>query len=399
MCYGVSILSRTSLSAVGVEAAVRYEASAATLAIFSVLQLVVYGVLQIPVGLMLDRFGARTIITCGMATMAIGQLVLALSHSVPEAIIARVLVGAGDAMVFPSILRILPGWFPARRVPLIVQATSLLGQFGQIVAVIPLHTLVQLNGWTAAFLSVAGFAGLAAVIAIAFVREKARTSVASPTPRRHELLTNIAIAWKQPGTRLAFWIHFTTPFAATTFALVWGFPFLTESEGTDTATAGNLITLYVLAGIIVGPVIGTISGSFASRRLHVTLTAVLLQVTVWTAVIVWPGPAPLPLLIALMIALATGNPGSMVAFDCARAHNPTHRLSTATGIVNMAGFIAALIAIYLVGLTLDLQGARPGQYTQQALRTAMCSQYLIWTVGLVGIAITHRKAVRNSSVP
>ncbi|MGK3925302.1 hypothetical protein ABI066_16305, partial [Enterococcus faecium] len=71
----------------------------------------------------------------------------------------------------------------------------------------------------------------------------------------------------------------------------------------------------------------------------------------------WPGPAPLWLLIVLMLALSTGGPASMIAFDHARTFTPSHRLSTATGIVNGGGFLAALLAILFIGIAMDVQGA------------------------------------------
>ena len=100
--YILSITNRTSLSAVGVDAAVRFDADASTLSLFAVIQLFVYGAMQIPVGLLLDRFGARPIITVGMFLMAVGQLVMAFAPDVTVAILARMLLGAGDAAVFPA---------------------------------------------------------------------------------------------------------------------------------------------------------------------------------------------------------------------------------------------------------------------------------------------------------
>lgn len=61
--------------------------------------------------------GARPIIAIGMVLMSAGQLVMALSPDVGVAIFARMLLGAGDAAVFPSVLRLIATWFPAQRGP------------------------------------------------------------------------------------------------------------------------------------------------------------------------------------------------------------------------------------------------------------------------------------------
>ncbi len=107
------------------------------------------------------------------------------------------------------------------------------------------------------------------------------------------------------------------------------------------------------------------------RSLALVLPAVGVQMAAWIAVIALPDTAPIWLLYVLAVALATGGPASMIAFDHARTHNPSHRLSTATGVTNAGGFIAALIAIFLIGLALDLQGAgTPETYTLEAFRLA-----------------------------
>ena len=121
----------------------RFDADASALSLFAVLQLAVYGAMQIPVGLLLDRFGARPIITTGMVLMAVGQLVMAFAPDVGIAIVARMLLGAGDAAVFPSVLRLIAMWFPDRQAPVLVQMTGIVGQPGQLLAILPLAALLH----------------------------------------------------------------------------------------------------------------------------------------------------------------------------------------------------------------------------------------------------------------
>src|SRR4051794_4231738 len=153
--YTVAVFHRSSLGVAAVEAQERFSAGASAVSLFLVLQLAVYAALQVPVGLALDRFGARLMILAGALTMAAGQLVLALASDVPTAVAARVLVGAGDAMTFISVLRIVSSWFPGRTVPLITQLTGLLGQLGSIAAAYPLLTLLHGTSWQVTFLGAA----------------------------------------------------------------------------------------------------------------------------------------------------------------------------------------------------------------------------------------------------
>jgi len=400
----LAITNRTSLAAVGVDAADQFQADAATLSMFAVVQLAMYGGMQIPVGVLLDRFGARPIMVAGMLLMAIGQLTMALSPSVGVAILARVLLGAGDAAVFPGVLRLIALWFPAQRAPVMVQLTGIVGQSGQLVALLPLAAFLHATSWTIAFGSIAGLGILFAVLVALLIRNRppelaADVSVDTDTGAIRVVTSSIdtgvgiRAAWAHPGTRLAFWSHFTTPFAGSAFILLWGMPFLTAGEGLSTSAAASIISTYVVVGMVVGPVMGDLSRRIPHLRSRVlVLPAIGVQLAAWIAVIAWPGPAPLWLLIALAVALAMGGPASMIAFDHARTHNPAHRLSTATGVTNAGGFLAALLAILMIGLALDLQGAgTPATYSLEAFRWAFLTQVPLWLVGAAFIIRERRR--------
>lgn len=402
--YILSVTNRSSLSAVGVDAAVRFDADASTLSMFAVIQLAVYGAMQIPVGLLLDRFGARPIITIGMALMAVGQLVLAFAPDVGWAIAARMLLGAGDAAVFPSVLRVIAVWFPERQAPFMVQLTGLVGQSGQILAVLPLAALLHATSWTVAFGSLAGLGVLFTVLTFAVIRNRpagrtADVSVDTQTGTMHvvrssaDLRQGFRESWGHPGTRLAFWSHFTTPFSGTAFVLLWGFPFLTIGQGLTPAMASLLFTVYVVFGVLVGPVIGALSSRHPTHRSRLlVLPVIAIQAAGWLAVIMWPGTAPLWLLFVLAFAMSTGGPGSMIGFDHARTFNPSHRLSTATGITNVGGFLAALLAILLIGIAMDAQGAgTPERYTLDAFRLAFLTQVPLWFIGSLFIVIERKR--------
>lgn len=402
--YVVSVTNRTSLAAVGVDAAVRFDADASVLSLFAVIQLAVYACMQIPVGLLLDRVGARPVIAAGMLLMALGQAAIALATDVDVAIAARVLLGAGDAAVFPSVLRVIATWFPAQRAPLLVQLTGIVGQAGQLVAVLPLAFLVHATTWSIAFGSLAGLGALFAVLTWAIIRNRppgrtADVSVDTDTGTIQvvrsaaDLREGFRASWGHPATRLSFWAHFTTPFAGTAFVMLWGFPFLTAGEGMAPATASLVMTVFVLSGIVLGPLIGALSMRLPMRRSRLlVLPVVAIQATAWIVVIAWPGPAPTWLLFALAIALATGGPASMIAFDVARAYNPEHRLSTATGIVNGGGFFAGLLAILFIGVTLNLLGAgSPDTYSLEAFRLAFLTQIPLWVLGSVFIVVERRR--------
>lgn len=119
LAYIVAVLDRTTLGVSGLDAADRFSAGPSVLSTFVVLQVVVYAGAQVPAGLLLDRYGSRVLIVTGAALMAAGQVTAGADGLAPLALGARAIVGLGDAVTFISVLRLVPHWFPPRRVPLL----------------------------------------------------------------------------------------------------------------------------------------------------------------------------------------------------------------------------------------------------------------------------------------
>src|SRR3954468_22690946 len=144
--YTAAVFNRASLGVASLQAQHRFHASAGELSTFAVLQLAVYAAMQIPVGVVLDRFGTRRLVAAGAVVMAAGQVTLAVAHGVGFAVLARVLVGMGDAMTFISVLRLVGLWFAPRHIPLVTQLTGIIGQLGQVAAALPLVALLRHEG-------------------------------------------------------------------------------------------------------------------------------------------------------------------------------------------------------------------------------------------------------------
>lgn len=392
--YAVAVFHRASLGVAGVQAQERFDAGASAVSLFLVLQLVVYAGMQVPVGVALDRFGSRRLILAGALTMAAGQAVLALAGDVPTAVAARVLVGAGDAMTFVSVLRVVGFWFPGRTVPLVTQLTGILGQFGQIAAAYPLVALLQRTSWETTFLGGAAVSVLVAVLVLVALRDAPPGTEPAAPADLAEVRRALALTWRESGTRIGLYTHLVTQFSGTVFALLWGYPFLVLGQGLSPATAAGLLTLLVLVGIGVGPLLGRLCGRWPLRRSDLVFGILGATVVMWTVVLLWPGPAPLWLLVALVVVLGTNGPGSMIGFDYARTWNPAERQGSASGVVNVGGFVASLLTVLAVGAVLDL--LTPGastDYSLDAFRAAFAVQYLFWAIGLVGV-VRHRRQLR-----
>lgn len=392
LAYASAVLQRTTFGVAGVEAVGRFDAPAGILGSFVVLQLLVYAGLQVPVGVLLDRYGTRLLGVIGALVMAAGQVTMGLADSAPQGILARILVGAGDAMTFGSVIRLVPSWFPPSQVPLLTQLTGLLGQCGQIASAVGFAHALRTAGWTPAFLGAAAVAGVSAVLALTCIRN-APPGLA-PVDEHVDpgrLRDQIAATWRSPGTRLGLWTHYATCFSPMVFAMMWGFPYLVNGEGLPPATASALFTLYVVASLPCGPLFGGLTRRYPLRRSSLVFAVVGANLVPWIALLAWPGRAPLWLHVVLALGLATGGPGSAIGFDFARTSNPAHRLGTANGIVIMGGFTGALLSILLIGVVIDVL-TRADLSPLLTYRLAMATQVPMFLLGLWGVLASRRTA-------
>ena len=165
---------------------------------------------------------------------------------------------------------------------------------------------------------------------------------------------SLSHAWRQPGTRLGLWSHFTVQFSGTVFAMTWGYPFLISAQGLDPGNRFRPDDAVRGRRHCRRAADGQLRRAAPPAAVHHGAADLRGHRRGWAAVLLMPGRAPLWLLAGLVVVLAVGGPGSMIGFDFARTFNPAHRIGTATGIVNVGGFIAALVAIYLIGLVLDV---------------------------------------------
>ena len=280
---------------------------------------------------------------------------------------------------------------------MVTQLTGMIGQVGVIAAAVPMTAALSSFGWGRTF-GVSGAIGVLLGAVLFVVVRDAPGGIDSVSGRvpLSAVRSELRASWAEPGTRLGLWTHFTAQFSVTVFTLLWGFPYLTESEGVSATTAGVLITTTTLSAVVVGPLLGTLVSRRPYHRSTLVLLIVATIVAAWTVVLAWPGGAPLAVLVVLMVAMGMGGQAAMIGFDFVRSFNPGHRLGGASGIVNQGGFVATLLVIVAIGLVLDaLTPADAQGYSAEAFTAAMCTQYVAWAVGVAQIVRYRGRARRR----
>lgn len=391
--YVLAVFHRTSLGVAGLQATERFGISSSQLSTFTIVQVFVYAAMQLPVGALLDRFGSKRLLGVGLTLLTVAQFAFAYVDSFALALGCRVLLGMGDAMVFISVLRLVALWFSPRRTPMVSQLTGVVGQLGALAAAGPFAAALNTFGWTPSYAVTAGFGVVSGVALVLLVSDSPYADQHREQVKLRALTRTLKAAWLVPGTRLGLWSHFTSQFAANVFTMLWGFPFLVAGQGLSRSAASVLLMTMTVTSIASSPVIGTLTVRYPFSRSTVVLWIVGAAIVAWTTVLVWPGRAPLWLLVVLVVVIAVGGPGSMIGFDMARTFNPPTRIGSASGIVNTGGFVATLTAVALVGVVLDrVAPAGPSTWNVDAFRIAMTVQYPAWVLGIVQVLRYRRKA-------
>lgn len=393
LVYLLAVFHRSSLGVAGLLAERRFGITPAQLSVFILLQLGVYAAMQIPTGVLVDRYGPRRLLVVASLLMASAQLLFAVAPSYPIALLARALLGCGDALTFVSVLRFAATHFSPRRYPVMVALTSTVGTVGNVLATLPLSRALDTIGWGASFAIAAGLSAVTGAAAWLLISDP----TPMPTPVRGivEIRNGVAgvahrvrAAWSLAGTRLGFWMHFACMSSAMAFGMLWGHPYLVRGAGFSTADAGAVLMYGVIGAVVLGPLFGWLIGHRPGTRVPLALGICLLTITGWIlAVTIWGDHPPRPYVLVLFVVMALGIPTAMAAFAVARDYNHAHTLGTASGVVNVGGFLATVLIALGIGWVLDGLGGT----TPHTLRLAALVAIAVQVFGTVQMAIWLRR--------
>ncbi|WP_166864718.1 nitrate/nitrite transporter [Salinibacterium sp. ZJ70] len=400
--YLIAVVQRTSFGVAGVEATELLDTTASAVSVVAVVQIIVYAVLQIPVGVLVDRVGATPLIIIGACTMAAGQALLAFADSMWLALVARVLVGAGDAATFVSVLRLIPGWFQGPIVPQLSQWVGMSGQLGQVISAFPFALVLHSWGWTPAFLLAAGAGFVSAVIALAFVRRAPENLSTGEFLAIDPLERGLRASLSRTGTHVGFWAHLVAGTTPTLIGIMWGYPFLTAGLGYPTAVASAVFTMIVAGSLVTGPVVGWLIARYPMRRSDLVLVMTWTTMLLLAVVLVWPTTPPVWLVAILFFTIGWCSPASLIGIDVARSSNPLHAAGTATGFANSGGFVGGFIGMLAVGVVLDLvnhvrvdAGEVSQLYSLDGFRAAFASVFVIIGVSTIVLLILRGRTRRH----
>lgn len=370
-----------------------FNINAAEVGLLSSFYLYAYGAMQIPVGSLSDRFGARRLLTFGCLFCALGSFLFGWATSLALAEIGRFFIGFGSAVGFIAVIYVSTHWFPQNRWALLIGIGNSLGMLGAFCGQGPLSYAIEAWTWRPVVIGLAVIGTVLGVVIYLVVRNDPK-GVQKTEKETITLSKSLAIVSKNPKTwfiALASGCYYSSLLA---FGALWGIPFLKSVHGLSTSMASFATSMIYLGFVFGGPVIGYLSDHLSHRKplllIFVSLTICALSPLIYISKI--------PVIGIFILLLMSGifASGQLLTYTFAIESNPIGVKATSVGFVNAMVFAVGSIMQPLIGFFLDLywshqmsQGARV--YSPENYKVA-----LSWFPALLVLSFVLLLFVRES---
>jgi len=318
-----------------------------------------YVFMQVPTGVLADRWGPRKLLTAGACVASLGAFLFAAAPTILVANIGRLLIGGSVGVAWVSVLKLSTGWFPSRRFALTSGLALLCGLLGAVSAGVPLRILVNHFGWRPVmFFSAVG----ALVIAISLwiiVRddpsERGYKSFApsdrAESDRPWSILSGLSKVFRYKNT----WLLTLAPGGIVgpvlAFSGLWGVPFFTTHYGLSPVKSAALTSTLLVAWGVGGPLLGGLSDRIGLRK-PLYLGGCIISCVGWGLILFVQG-LPVWLLTELMIFVGLASGAMIIGFVFAKESVPSPLAGTVTGVCNMGVMMGPMLLQPVMGLVLD----------------------------------------------
>ena len=313
-----------------------------------------YAVMQIPVGVLLDRFGVRRLLTIASLLCAAGCLLFGSAHAVWVAGVGRFLIGLGSAFAAVSCLHISATWFPHRYFAALVGVMVSIGMLGAVAGEGPMALMVETFHWRPSMLLLGGIGVVLALLIGVIVRDKTieNESGAQCAKLQSQFWSGIAHVLKNKQA----WVIAVCGglmFAPTpVLSSLWGVPFLVKVYHISRPMAATLVSLLFIGWIVGAPFFGWFSDRIKKRRPPLFISS-LGTFTVLMLIVHCPHYFNTVSMGLLLFLFGIFSSAFLLAFSLMRENNPPEINATSLGFMNMLNTVGAAIAEPLVGWILD----------------------------------------------
>ena len=372
-----------------------FNVSAATIGLLASIQFLIYTGLQIPMGILADRFGPNYFLIVGAILTGIGTIIYSLGTHEIVLFLARILTGMGDATIWVNMMLILGKWFSAKEFVRLVGFAGMTGSLGFLLATVPFSAWILLLGWRGAFFSTGVVLCLCGVLLYfiliikpnkIFFEETVVVKEAIVREKTSVLLRRIVLS-KQAWA--LFFCHFGVVGAYVGFIGSWAVPYGMNVYGMTRSDASELIMIGLIGALIGAPLTSWISSRLETiKRPYLVVQLVILLS--WCCFLLFNGHPPFVALVVLFFIIGYGYGASALTFAIVRQSFPISESGIVSGFANTGGFLSAVLLPLFFGLILD--------HFQSAVGSSANGYYysffipvIFSIIGLIGVACIKEK--------
>lgn len=369
---------------------VEFGVTATTIGLLTSIQFFVYTGLQIPMGLLADRFGPNFFLIIGAMLTGVGTIIYSVGSNEFLLFFARILTGIGDATIWVNMVLILGHWFSQKEFAKLIGVAALTGSLGFLLATYPFALWINLLGWREAFFSLGLVLVLCSILLYVVLITKPKHSLFIKNEmvqeKTHLLLTRI---FSSRQAWALFLCHFGIVGTYVGFISSWGVPYGIEMYAMSRTDASQLIMLGLVGALVGAPLAGWISSRLGTiKRPYVVVHVSLLFA--WSLFLLFKGSPPLTLLQILFFLIGLLYGANALTFAAVRASFPLKEVGIVSGFANTGGFLSAVLLPSIFGKILDHFQSAVGTMSE-GYYYGFITPVIFSIIGLIGVILLKDK--------
>lgn len=347
--------------------------------------------MQIPVGLLFDRYGPRRVVTALTVLAVAAAAWQGLVRSPAELVAARLLLGVGCAASFMGAVTLSALWVSGARLSTVLSRIFAFSQVGTFLAATPLALAERAVGWRWSFGGVAAITAVCGALFFLLVRDRPPGAAAHAPPERFaDVVRGLASVWRTRGLVPVLAIHTFAYASMATVLGLWAGPYLAHVHGMDGAARGNVLLAMAAAQLVGILCFGPLDRRFDTRK-WVIVPGALASITLLGALALVPG-LPAGAAVALLIAFTGVTAYAVTIVAHGRSLFPDHLLGRGVTTVNISQVIGLTVLPLMTGPIVGAFPAPGAVSPEIAYRCAFGAIALTLAAGLAIYLVKARDA-------